>query len=72
MALVATAVIMNSNANRRNWLEPNCRRESASQLRVFVCLCGAFAADGKRCTTVVQRSKLTVNTKVNTRVLHQM
>jgi len=24
MALAATAVIMNGNANRRNWPEPNC------------------------------------------------
>jgi len=53
--------LVNGSANRRNWPEPNCRRrrESASQLRVSVRLCGAFAADGKRCTAVVQRSKLT-------------
>jgi len=53
MALAATAVIMNGNANRQNWQEPNCRRESASQLRVFTHRCGAFVDDGKRCTAVV-------------------
>jgi len=52
-------VLVNGNANCRNWPEPNCRRKSASQLRVFIRLCGAFAAVGKRCTTVVQRFKLT-------------
>jgi len=37
---MATAVIMNGHANHRNWPEPNCRRESASQLRVHSSLRG--------------------------------
>ena len=31
---------MNDNANRRHGQEPNCRRESSSQPRVFVHPCG--------------------------------
>jgi len=53
--------LVNGTANRRNWPKPNCcrRRESAllsteSVRSSLWGLCGCW----KRCTTVVQRSKL--------------